>query len=307
MANRILYLKVDWMEFYDGRKGDKARGNYKHVKEFGDAHEDHNFELQPDGYFYAYAPIKGGRGAPQISRLGAPAGSSFINDVNVVFISYDKARKGVFVVGWYKNARVYRKLQELGGKREYLARCKKRGVLRLELDDRSLRITSPPRRSGVWYGRPDVDAKVRRLLNGEYAASGPRRTSHDAEECLKVELAAYEAVTKKYSAMGYQIDPIWKRQKCGWDLEATCNKHRLYIEVKGVSGNDVSAELTPNEFAKSQEQSGYRICIVTAALKKPCVHTFSANAAGVWYDETGKCKLTFERRTGARLSTIPVK
>jgi hypothetical protein len=174
---------------------------------------------------------------------------------------------------------------------------------RIDEDDRSFLITNPPRRSSVWYGRPDVDADVRNLIRGKYATPVAKRSAkHDAAHCLKVELAAYDAVVREYEAKHYVIDPIWKREKCGWDLVATRGRRKLYIEVKGTSDSEIFAELTPNEFKKSKQQKSYRICIVTSALKSPTVHVFAPNAAGIWYDESGDIKLIFAERTAARLS-----
>ncbi|HRQ44911.1 MAG TPA: DUF3883 domain-containing protein, partial [Candidatus Goldiibacteriota bacterium] len=64
----------------------------------------------------------------------------------------------------------------------------------------------------------------------------------------------------------------------------------LRIEVKGVSGNSLSIELTPNEYLcmkKFKEQ--YRIAVLVNALKKSKkLHIFSfAPEKGLWEDEAG--------------------
>ena len=61
----------------------------------------------------------------------------------------------------------------------------------------------------------------------------------------------------------------FEKDNVGWDLEAVKNKEKLLIEVKGLSGNEVVSELTPNEYAQMKNNIvNYRICLVTNALDK---------------------------------------
>ena len=60
-----------------------------------------------------------------------------------------------------------------------------------------------------------------------------------------------------------------EKDSLGWDLSA---KHRVagelvQVEVKGLSGNQIAVELTPNEYKKMKKhKKTYRICVVTNAL-----------------------------------------
>ena len=80
----------------------------------------------------------------------------------------------------------------------------------------------------------------------------------------------------------------------------------LRLEVKGVSGSDVVAELTPNEFAKMQMQQHrdtYRVCIVADALSKApelCVFRYSVPRE-MWENETTGTVLNIERIEAARV------
>lgn len=302
MAKQLVFLKTEWMEFYDGRKGDKAPGKFKFVKKTGKAHEDFNFKRQGD-YVYAYAPIAGGGSGLNLKRLGAPEGTEYLDGVDVIFIASGDNGRGVVVVGWYPNARVYAHLQHRD-RRYYLARGNARSAKLLEIDQRWLRITDPPRRSNVWYadGRPDVVAKVRRLMAGGGAVKPTTQSKHrDVDRCIAVEKAAYEAVIRKYESMDFVVRAVWK-DKVGWDLEADRDGRKLHIEVKGTEHSEIRPELTPNEYTKSNIVS-YRICLVTGVLSaKPSVHTFKRNFQGIWNDETGRRELLFEERIGARLS-----
>lgn len=61
-----------------------------------------------------------------------------------------------------------------------------------------------------------------------------------------------------------------EKDNLGWDLEVKSGKTLLRIEVKGLSGDGFSVELTPNEFnAFSEMSAGYRLAVVTNALNSP--------------------------------------
>lgn len=91
-----------------------------------------------------------------------------------------------------------------------------------------------------------------------------------------VEHAATAEVERRYSP------PHWKTtdvsDKCkGWDLEARkvvrpgarTSPTTLLLEVKGVSGSNLSVELTPNEYEMMKgNPSQFRVCIVKNALDK---------------------------------------
>ena len=121
MPPPIVYFKTEWMDFYDGRKGDKPPGNFLYVAEHGEAHEDRNFRVV-NGRSYAYAPIAGGGGGVGIGNIGARASEEYVDGVDLVFIAKARDKRGVVVVGWYRNARVYRALQARG-RRLCLAEC----------------------------------------------------------------------------------------------------------------------------------------------------------------------------------------
>ena len=303
MPPPIVYFKTEWMDFYDGRKGDKPPGNFLFVAERGEAHEDHNFRVLK-GRTYAYAPIAGGGGGVGIGNLGAQPSAKYVDGVDLVFIAKGRDKRGVVVVGWYRNARIYRTLQARG-RRFYLAECDASTAVRIPSDERWLRIVDPPRRSNVWYGRPDMNAAVRQLMNGARTRSKvPKRSvTHDAERCLQVELAAYDAVMTYFRTRGYVVTNV-SRDNVGWDLEARRGDSTLLLEVKGTEQSELRAELTPNEFTQSALQPGYRICIVTDALVQvPNVYVFKGNHKARWYDEFGTIELLFTKRTAARLTT----
>ncbi|HEV3006156.1 MAG TPA: DUF3883 domain-containing protein, partial [Pirellulales bacterium] len=59
------------------------------------------------------------------------------------------------------------------------------------------------------------------------------------------------------------------------------------LEVKGLSGNQICVELTPNEFAQMQNwRDSYCLCVVTNALTDPQIAVFEYSPeSGTWQDD----------------------
>lgn len=132
----------------------------------------------------------------------------------------------------------------------------------------------------------------------------PLQRQVDIFKKQQVEVAAVETTIKYFENLDYIVISR-EDDKVGWDLEAINSREKLLIEVKGLSGNITSIELTPNEYQNSKEQKSiYRLCIVTNALSKPTLEVFSFNdQLGCWINEKNE-KLEIEERTGARIWKI---
>jgi hypothetical protein len=129
----------------------------------------------------------------------------------------------------------------------------------------------------------------------------PRQT--DPELRRKIEVAAEKRVIEYYEKKGYETNPVQTENK-GWDFEFTKGDEILYVEVKGRSSNDISAELTPNEYEQmNKNKRNYRICIVTEALSDNS-HLYRF----YWHEEEGAWKtkrgieLNIREKTGAVIS-----
>jgi hypothetical protein len=96
----LLFINVGWMTTYEGLTGgDTISGGGTYVKKHGFGHEIFNFKPYK-GRYYGYG--RPANDAIALERLGAPKGSSYVDGVLVVWVANSH------VVGWYKNARVYR-------------------------------------------------------------------------------------------------------------------------------------------------------------------------------------------------------
>jgi len=284
MTAPILVVNIAWMQRYNGPASDDpvVADNFRYFWAEGhppsDAHEQWQF-AETDGNVYGYVPRSS---QIAITRIGAEPGDDHVGGVLVVFISRDPAENVLKVVGWYENATVYR--------REVFTHD--RGILRvktgitaaaeaaivLPVADRRIVIPTAQREPGgvgqspLWYGEqhPEKLMEVRNFIasyrrervvpSPAGRSRGPRQP--DLETRLKVEKAAMEL------AMAYFDGAVdVSKEARGWDIEARDSRGPIFVEVKGLSGQEVAVELTPNEFAKLDEhKERYVLFIVTGAL-----------------------------------------
>ena len=108
----------------------------------------------------------------KIERIGATSEDNFINNVLAVWVSKSPSG-GVYIVGWYKNATIYKKIQSPSSKTNrkyegeifgYYVKAKQSNCTLLPLDNRTFQV---PRgkggmgQSNVWYAdkKEHVDFK----------------------------------------------------------------------------------------------------------------------------------------------------
>lgn len=129
----------------------------------------------------------------------------------------------------------------------------------------------------------------------------PLQRQIDVFKKQQVEIAAIEATIKYFEALDYIIISK-EKDNVGWDLEATNINETLLLEVKGLSGNISSIELTPNEYKNSKDKNThYKLCIVTNALTQPTLEVFSYNVdENIWMNDLNETLQT-EERIGARM------
>lgn len=320
----ILFVNIGWMKYYRGPSAcDPLNpGNFGYFKKkTGDGprvgHEQWNF-LEQSGAMYGYVPREPGI---NLARLGADAHAQSIDGVLVVFIARDPVEKVLKVVGWYRNATVYRHPRFV---RRYgttqvgaMITARAKDCHRLPIADRSLSIPTAQRAPGgvgqspIWYAErhPQIVRRVWALVESRTKADTRRRPSSsgsprnpDPENRLAVERQAMQM------AMDYFDDTEdVSSLKFGWDIEAASDNGRIFIEVKGISGDSPVFELTPREYEKMREhRERYLLFIVTSALSRDphvrifrcCTHGRNAPAWVSDQDET----LKLEDRTGARCS-----
>lgn len=285
------------MESYRGiTKSDQISGGGSFVTEEGMGHEVCNFHSHR-GNVYGYVQPAGANRSESAGsiKLESVVGGNvskkdeLIKGVLVIWTAR-RPEGGTVVVGWYKDATIYRhykkftstpalhKKNGLGGYR-ILARTENTKLL--QIDERTFLI---PRRtkgsfgqSNVWFGNTEIGKNI--ALEVDALSEGVRKfrkpqisRSTDPEHNAKVEKAAVNLVWKYYEDLGYSLKSV-EKDNFGWDLEASQYKTKLHIEVKGLSGKIPYIELSPNEYkAWSATHEHYRLAVVSNALTLPILY-----------------------------------
>ncbi len=324
----ILILHTAWMRSYRGLANDQPIGTFAHMLEGGVPHEIYNF--YPRGKFlFGYAPVR--HGNINISRLGAPDGAESISNITVVWTA-TSPEGGRYIVGWFKNATVFARLQGrttseaerkiLGSDSYFSVKARVNDCKLLPLDERTFffptRKPKFPGSSPAYYADqtlpPDWLRRLKRYLDTQardtISIKRPPTTlggrSADPVFRKKVEEAAVRTVTKYYRAIGYTV-VSHERDNLGWDLTATLGMKVLHLEVKGLSGTQAVVEVTPNEYKTMHGReylATYRLCIVTNTMEKPSLRIFAFDQdCGLWRDESSMC-LDIVPLIGARITVI---
>jgi hypothetical protein len=326
LQERMVFFNVGWMKKYQGITGDDAiQGGGKYVSKNKFGHEIYNF-ADHNGRYYGYVQPSPGN-TINIDRLGAHPSDEWIDDVLVVWVS-TAPEGGSVIVGWYENARIYRYYQDAprGSKRIYKGeRCgyyctaDATNCVLLPVDSRTFSI---PRRhkggmgqSNVWYADKDEHRHIREEVvryirnyknkkpsNDVVRTTFPQRGTTNPFRRQEIERAAVIRTIEYYERLGYTVTSV-EKDHVGWDLEARQGKRLLLLEVKGLSGQSVAFDLTPNEFDKMNSNKDiYRICVLTGALSDTeRLHIFSYSPdTGAWESDTGE-RLNIAPLTGARI------
>lgn len=115
-----LFCNIAWMNEYQGHRRinqpeDQPQRGGRWVLEHGTAHECCNFLSDEDGNVYGH--VETWRGDEdgydtqiRIEKLGADIEDAYVEGVDVIWLATHE-NGGRLVVGWYKNARVYRNRQ----------------------------------------------------------------------------------------------------------------------------------------------------------------------------------------------------
>jgi hypothetical protein len=147
----ILFCNIGWMSRYEGLAGkpDKIVGGGKWVREHGTGAEICNFTVGNDGYVYGHVETIHGETDRKI-RLESVGGSGeSVSGIDVIWTATDPEEGGRKVVGWYRNATVFRERQHFDRPppsrqhardklTSYRIRARAEDVRRLELEERTL-------------------------------------------------------------------------------------------------------------------------------------------------------------------------
>lgn len=321
----ILFCNAGWMEQYRGlRSGETILGGGAWVRRHEHGLEICNF-LDHEGTTYGFVQPPGD--AIDIKRVAQNGKEGSVNrdteSIEGVLVIWTAPLRGHFptvVVGWYRDATVYRYCRDFPKvppehKRnrvdQYRFKAKSEDAVLLPVDARTLEIPRFQKgvmgQSNIWYAdSPEANGVVRSVRT--LVQRGPRRRparsrNTDPEHNTKVEKAAVQKVSKHYSRLGYVVESV-EADNVGWDLEAMLgNRVCLKIEVKGLSGPEPCVDLTSNEYDKFRRNAAdYRLAIVTSALSTSPelqICRFSAEMRKWVVDGQNRCKIKVKERTSA--------
>lgn len=315
----LLFCNTGWMERFQGNTAaDTIKGGGSYVTINGMGHEVCNF-LPHNGTLYGY--VQGGGQGINITRLGADKDADRITGVTVVWTA-KRPNGHTVVVGWYRDATVFRVFQKHAKAPpvqaahdidSYLITAGAAGGTLLPVDARVLRVPRGIKggmgQSLVWFANDPVIApflkKVHALIKDETTAPpappSPLRGKPDQAKKVLVEKAAITTCWKYYELLGYEMTSV-EKDNVGWDLEAVNGKNRLRIEVKGLSGTGRQIELSPNEYdAFAAHAADYRLAVVSDALDTAAllIVRYSTEAGDWVIDGEQDAVVTIQPKTGA--------
>ncbi|HEV7277074.1 MAG TPA: DUF3883 domain-containing protein [Devosiaceae bacterium] len=312
----IIYFNIGWMKHYAGADADDPTiGGHGWLADHEHGLECFNFLPTKAREVQGYRP-PGTRDTINIDRLGAKPGDDTLDGVLVVWLAREPGSGKTLVVGWYRDATVYREAQtgqfHLDGmESEYSVKALKDHATLVPVSMRSFQVPSSRTAPGegfgqkpTWYGAPAVDKRVWAYVNGWDNAKKqaeptkgkrPPRNS-DPELRRKVEKAAVLHAWRYYEAKYGQgcvesVEPYGR----GWDLEVRSGDVEWLVEVKGLLNAYLTCELTPNEYEKMcapEYCAKYVVYVVNNALAEepqaPVPSVFIWTSGGTWRTEDGR-------------------
>jgi hypothetical protein len=328
MSSKIVFFNTGWMDFYKGLRNDSITGGGQHIEDEGWGGEIFNYKSFKNNYYgYVQPKIDKKYGNPctiKLERFGAEKTDKSFKGVTVVWTAKDPYNGGTYIIGWYKNATVFRYTQypPRNSKRwyknelmEYYATTQTSNARLLSVDERIVKVQRQKKKwmgeSNVWYAdkNPGFIQIVKDYIykgiiptktKGRHKHKSGSRQS-DPLKRIEVEKKAILIVTKYFQKLGFKIQSF-EKDNIGWDLTAKNKKSQLKLEVKGLSGNSIASELTPNEFKNLKaDEKFYRLCIVINAVTKPKLKIFAHSSdKNEWASEDGTV-LRFEEVKSARI------
>lgn len=312
--DNILFARIGWMKSYDGLDGDNIKGGGSYVDKNNIGWEIYNFTNEK-GVYYGY--VRSGGTIDIHNNFNAEIDDDFVDNITVIWVANNPDKSGMKIIGWYKNARVYKGYTKppKNTKRyknnhdtvfEYNIEAKVSDSKLLSIDERNFSIPKAKQpgygmgQSNIWYCKGDKNEKIKKDVikyindykDPKYKARQKlKRKKVNTQRKQKVEQNAIEYVKQYYKELGYSVHSV-ESENVGWDLEVTKNKNILYIEVKGLSKDKINVGLTPNEYKNMKEnKNNYRLSIVTNALDldKITLNNFLYSSdKNVWENDKGE-------------------
>ncbi|MGX5802629.1 hypothetical protein ACWGS9_15455 [Bradyrhizobium sp. Arg314] len=265
------------MEHYAGRDPeDPPRGGGRFPETEGYCGEELNFLACEDGYVYGhFETIKGEEDRlVNIERLGAGPNDEFLDGVDIVWTAPVEGRDPRCVVGWYRNARIYRDRQRFNGQHpstrhmvdeiiSFRVKARTEDVRLLPPDQRGKTLERGPGWSGQvswWYAEDSKNRKaqsfvraIKELLEERSKPNGrkpavernKRRAGEAASSAYSRYVSAYEAVINpRHSKLQRKFERCLTGLYPGVVFPPTFCDDLRYIDDRG---EEVMVEIKPTD------------------------------------------------------------
>ena len=195
----ILYCRITWMKAYKGMLNDSTTGGGEYVKE-NIPFEIYNF-LGNDGYYYGFVE-PGVNCSLHVERFGVKRNDDSADGVLVVWVAR-KPSGGEYIIGWYRNATVYRNLQAVPDivlENRDINTINRYNVLSQEavlLDpaERTFLLSNMGRKN-IWYGNDEIDTSVVEYID-KYETSYDKRIETIEKNLTALEGKERETIVKE--------------------------------------------------------------------------------------------------------------
>jgi len=269
----MLFCNIGWMSRYEGLVGkpDKIVGGGKWVAENESGHEVCNFLRCPDGFVYGHVETIHGENDRQIrlERLGGTGDT--LEGIDVIWTATHPDERGRRIVGWYRNATVFRERQDFGNfpskqhKRDDITSYRMRAINtdahRLELEERSLAMGHGKGWMGhtPWWSPTDASPKeVQQFLQ-------------QTQKLMESVAASHPAATRDRDSgksPGAAVDP-YLRYVQAYETRITPRHNALQDRFERFLSCNGATDLRPNVASVDLRYCDGRCGQVLAEIK-PC-------------------------------------
>jgi len=247
----ILFCNIGWMSRYEGLIGkpDKIVGGGKWVTENETGHEVCNFVVCRDGYVYGHVETIQSERDRKI-RIEAIGGSGdFVEGIDVVWTATDPDEGGRKVVGWYRNATVFRERQKFAEPpskqhardeiSSYRIRASAKDARQLDLGDRTLAMGRGPGWMGHtpwWVPSDEGPREVRQFV----------KKTRDLLDGLSGPSAKRPSGSKPRSNSPAAASDPYLRYVEAYEARITPRHSRLQTRFERFLGTNGATEVRPN-------------------------------------------------------------
>jgi hypothetical protein len=117
MLRRAIFCRIGWMKYYDGKKAGDLKpvggGSWNKMHAGGEIFNFRNI----GGLYYGFCQPSASSSKINLERIDPNCRQNIIRGVLVIFVAVDPDRGRQRVVGWYRDATVYRSRQKSTSKR----------------------------------------------------------------------------------------------------------------------------------------------------------------------------------------------